>query len=854
LDIVVLAALAAWLFDVVLPASTDAALRLPIPPWYSSWFLLATVWLAVACLVFVFTEPLHLHLTQFRSFPRYPPLWFSVVLGIIGGALSQRLPPRLQPLMTSSEWQQWQVVTPLLVAAFIGVLARHFATPSPATQRIPTLRSLVPEQWSDLETWVTSEEPASDDFFDHGPVVSRIASALLSSDQDRAIALLGGYGSGKTSILGWVRHELSAARKPLWVVADVNCWGIQRPEDAPRIALQSMLQALERHVDVQGFRELPSNYQRLMAAEPTGFLRRLVGAAPAPQPLDELARLTPLLRALNARLVIFVEDAERAGSALDTRHLEALLWKLRDVARVSFVLSFDPTHLPTDYRKLCDIIEVVPRLEPARVGRVLGVAYSHWLSDFTFVEPFSDRTKRDRMAVGEPGNTLLAYVRRVHGDTPVHALTALLNSPRNIKHFIRRMESAWQRLHGEVDIDDLIVLTALRTGGDRAFDFLVRNIDLARQKTDRFTTNVKPSWEALLAHESDKASVEALVDLLEIEQLRGEHLQVGGERPQAVHLDEPVDYFRRALSERLTPDDVPDQTVLADIDEWRASRTGAMAGHLLTPDSDSSKYLRVWRHFATRLSTVELVELAEQIVSHVVVEMGSAASMDHSGLGAVCGACLEARSGYDWYADWLTDALAKVLPLSLNLANDLFSNFALVNAAPVGPERRRTIRADLVAAAKRTFVSADALRQSLNAQHHSALNRLVMGPHREGFEGVEQWQWLAPVLLESARQDGALLVPQLAILLMDSDHGPIVRGDDDKVHTEWQYRLNVERLKGMFAADVKGTLALLASAVSSEDYVAQVADQARALLQEMDRSQDDRKDDGDVLPKDGVTE
>jgi hypothetical protein len=40
-------------------------------------------------------------------------------------------------------------------------------------------------------------------------------------------------------------------------------------------------------------------------------------------------------------LILFIEDADRAGSGFDSRHLERLLFSLRSVQRISFVLSFD---------------------------------------------------------------------------------------------------------------------------------------------------------------------------------------------------------------------------------------------------------------------------------------------------------------------------------------------------------------------------------------------------------------------------------------------------------------------------------------------------------------------------------
>ena len=75
-----------------------------------------------------------------------------------------------------------------------------------------------------------------------------------------------------------------------------------RPEDAPRMALEHVIDALDQVVDAQSVRRLPISYQRILAAEPTGRLSKLLGVDDAPDVLDQLRRLTPLLKVIEPHL------------------------------------------------------------------------------------------------------------------------------------------------------------------------------------------------------------------------------------------------------------------------------------------------------------------------------------------------------------------------------------------------------------------------------------------------------------------------------------------------------------------------------------------------------------------------
>ncbi len=372
-----------------------------------------------------------------------------------------------------------------------------------------------------------------------------------------------------------------------------------------------------------------SRNQRILAAEPTGRLSRLLGVDDAADVLDQLRRLTPLLKVIDARLVLIIEDAERAGRGFETRHLERLLWTLRKVDRVSFVLSFDTGGVGFDYGKLCDTIERIPLLTVDRVEELLAPAYPAWrkVGD-DFIEPIYGERRKDRLGLENVTEPMMRYMRRTQGDTVSDAIVALLATPRNVKHFIRDVDRAWRNLRGEVELNDLIALTALRHGAPTAFDFIVENAEAARserKEKDTFAGDavktVKTRWEALRQSLSEPTMVQNLVDVLDLPQLSSDSTISSQSSPQGIHNGEPVDYLGRILAGQLLPGENADQKVLRDIEAWKRDRSGPMLERLKSATERSDQYVRVWEHYAERLSWEELIEVAGLLIDEILIRL-----------------------------------------------------------------------------------------------------------------------------------------------------------------------------------------------------------------------------------------
>jgi hypothetical protein len=417
-------------------------------------------------------------------------------------------------------------------------------------------------------------------------------------------------------------------------------------------------------------------YHRVLAVEPTGFLAGLL-REPGERldAIGELRRLTPVLKAANARLLFLVEDADRTGSDFDPQHLQRLLWALRSVPGVSFILAVDPKRAQFDSSKVCDHIEAIPRLDADDVRRVLRLVRDHCLSDFDFIDPLGDRAEKDRLDLKEADSELEAYARRRYRISVSDRLTELLVTPRQLKHVVRRVDRAWSRLYGEIDLDDVIVAIALREGSPAAFDFLLRDVDGVRDKEHEWPeppTALQEAWRALLTELPEGNAAQKLVDFLALEAIADPNREV---KPQGLQNEEPADYFRRLLAEEVPAGEIRDQEVLRDIRAWLDKSKQQLVDRLVAAEEHRRGYVRTWEHFAFLMSDADLMRLTEDVLRAVKGRDGVQSSIKRPALLALWRRA-NRRFAREAAAPWLSGIITDALSLSIDLSNELYEYWA----------------------------------------------------------------------------------------------------------------------------------------------------------------------------------
>ena len=305
-----------------------------------------------------------------------------------------------------------------------------------------------------------------------------------------------------------------------------------------------------------------------------------------------------------------VEDVERTGEGFDTRHLERFLWSLRRLERCTFVIAVD-AESRLDYLKLCDTIELVPVVRVEHLERIFITAYSCWTTRYSDIDPIPHRNDSDpfQFRMTTPDDLMPSQLQASDWVQPQLALVSLLQTPRGLKHMMRRVNRIWSNLHGEAELDHIVILSALRHGAPRAYKFLLANIDAARgepMEVGTIVETVKKDWEKLISELRNGPAVQRLVNAFGLRQLTNAPPQ--GETPsrQGVHIQGPVDYFARIAAEALDPNELRDQEVLQHTKQWKDGQTENLVERLVPAEGVDDDYARAWHNLVVEADETDL--------------------------------------------------------------------------------------------------------------------------------------------------------------------------------------------------------------------------------------------------------
>ena len=108
------------------------------------------------------------------------------------------------------------------------------------------------ENWMTLAAWVAREEPASDlvlDLFSTRAVAQRLARELGTRGHTRSIALLGAYGSGKTTVIRWAAQLIARSSNARIWFCEISCWGLGESGELPKYILSQAIRCLQQRVN-----------------------------------------------------------------------------------------------------------------------------------------------------------------------------------------------------------------------------------------------------------------------------------------------------------------------------------------------------------------------------------------------------------------------------------------------------------------------------------------------------------------------------------------------------------------------------------------------------------------------------
>ena len=343
---------------------------------------------------------------------------------------------------------------------------------------------------TDTPTSLSADRPSTDpaqDLFGHAPFARTLAKAIQQyrASDGIVLALYGPWGSGKSTVLAYVEHELERgpeANRP--VVVQFNPWWFSGQEHLAKAflgQLQAVLQAKHAGFKAVGnklaeFSGALSGVADLAGAAfgiPLGGKAIEAGAkllATKPKDVPALKKaLSALLLEEKKRVLVVIDDIDRLAPD-EVRQLFTVIKALADFPYVTYLLAFDrdvavtaiseQTGLPGD-RYLEKIIQVpfeLPRVDKTTLRQALF-------------------TKLNAVMAGTPAGRF----DNGHWSNVFHSgLDPVFTVPRDIVRLTNALSVTYPAVVGEVNPVDFIAIECLRV-------FLPAVYDAIRTSPDEFT-------------------------------------------------------------------------------------------------------------------------------------------------------------------------------------------------------------------------------------------------------------------------------------------------------------------------------------------------------------------------------
>jgi len=744
----------------------------------------------------------------------YPPLWFA---GTLGSALALGLPALVPPIAKSlgldGTARQLAIVGGayglgggLLLVAF--AIVAHFRRRAIAS--LPPKAGPVLASFDDLRRWLKTDHPVdgeADDAFGLRAVADRVARRLLAV-VPTAQAIVGPLGSGKSSILRLVQEKLERRAAAVRVrLVPVALW----PFDNSRAAVEGIIQALidkvGEEVDVVALRNLPEAYVEAMSAASgwIGALARLQGVR---SPTETLSAIDKVAVATGLQFVVWIEDLERfAGPSEDAEEklnpIRALLFALDQLTAVTIVTATTSLRLRFDLEKIARHVEEIPRLPERDVARILGEFRRGCRDLRKYIDPASStvREQLDGLVAAREAADLFGLLMHRIAD----ALPELCATPRTLKQALRGCFEAWDELLGEIDFDDLLVLSVLREGQPDAFALLQNYLAYWRglgPRDEKESREVRGAWDIALVRavpdEHTRKAVQIAISFL--------FEATDDKKPQGLRQRAHADYWLRYLAREAPPASQRDQPVLLVL----AKNDDAPVAALLADPANS----RVVEDFSFLLDTDRVLRLLQPVVENAARTSPLAwQSGDPPGLIPIwriwlrrirvgkfsaAAAFEEVKRAYDY-----------CVPINPAVAAQVEHYFVIAEGTipdVIGRENRQPARDYLRQALLSAYRgNARALARNLEGANAPILLWLTWGLDRvrdgelvgKPFDG---WEELAEVILAASANYPAIMLPQLACLVVrrakefrskvtytfDADLARTLFGDPQRVLALWE--------------------------------------------------------------------
>ena len=384
-----------------------------------------------------------------------------------------------------------------------------------------------------LDSWIVDDQPIkceSESLFQSYPVVARrILKRILTESHEEShilpsIALIGPYGSGKTSICNLVEDIYNQEKKepklPEIIFCRFEAWQFLSAEAAVRNLIKIAAETIQELVDVAALWRIPEKYIEAIKGSGSKWTR-LIGAllVGSHDTHEIISVIGDTLLRLDIRLVIFVDDFDRIEEdSIETQKAIAkALNQLQNLPNTQYVISVGPTksiidedrivERSWDLLKLTRFQELVPEVDPNEVVELMKQLRGRVLKDEVHYLPWSEiKENEPDLLTWHPEFSHLYSKIGFLGK-----LIQLINTPRILKCTFRESSQAWEGgLKGEIDWHDLVLANALKAAEPSLFEWIARDRDIFIGEPSKNTTEPEAHANKTYTKELEKQLAELI--------------------------------------------------------------------------------------------------------------------------------------------------------------------------------------------------------------------------------------------------------------------------------------------------------------------------------------------------------
>lgn len=526
------------------------------------------------------------------------------------------------------------------------------------------------------EAWLSDDpldELDDEELFGRAHLIERIIEVLgrvRGQSTSSTVALVGAWGSGKTTVLNGLSRRLSepgdSTRRALdgeqWRVAEFNPWMYSGALDLHVGFFQALRDALPRDAQWNDRKDRLLKFGH--GAAPLAGLAGLVGVdgervfrqlldAASDSLIQQRDKIESALREAKQPVLVIIDDLDRL-TADELLHVFKLVRLVGRLPHVYYLLSYDEHTIvdllaktdlvaADDDRRALDYLEKIvqvrldmPLLRHPDIDQVVDRAISH--------------------VAAQHHVTITPQQRQRLTNAFDEVLTERLRSPRALKRVFGQIDAFLGALGEEVAFDDFFLLTWLRTMEPGVYAliqrhqkellgtsiFSLRDVHEPKQTSEQFRTEWVQRLQRAHVADTDVEDVFYLLQLL-FPALEPVYRRADLSRHESYRSPEPEpgrihhrDYFDRYFAFGVPADDIADQAVRDGVVDIAGSHNDTEAATALAMVMASQPELavrKIWQY--TDAAEVASEQLVAWVQEHWhTVERESMVSSRIEGLAA----------------------------------------------------------------------------------------------------------------------------------------------------------------------------------------------------------------------------